>query len=280
MSDYMSAEITVGLSGVTEDDVAAAVLAVEDATTGWKPIVSVSRGDADASNAPAEAPTRAAESPAGARTNSETLDAPTGPQTGTQGRECGCGEPSAPGIVHRPGAPCHAVDGQAARWSRREPLLHLLTRMQRTLLLDGEKRMLREAIETELADAEQAHTATDRYRAAWLSARERARHSRVQHARAARIADVLRERTRRLGDESKRRGRENLAKAMRIRELEGAIDQLRSDLNAARSEVTHADQQLTAARRLAGQWAVLRTHGGAAYELRAVLDDARGEHHA
>lgn len=48
-------------------------------------------------------------------------------------------------------------DGQAARWARREPLLVLLSRMQRGVLLDAERPLLRAAVETELADGDQAH---------------------------------------------------------------------------------------------------------------------------
>jgi len=46
---------------------------------------------------------------------------------------------------------------QAARWARRGPLLHLLSRMERGVLLDAERPLLRAAVETELADGDEAH---------------------------------------------------------------------------------------------------------------------------
>lgn len=55
------------------------------------------------------------------------------------------------------GAHADAGDAQAARWSRREQLGVLLSRMQRGVLLDAERPLLRAAVETELADADQAH---------------------------------------------------------------------------------------------------------------------------
>jgi hypothetical protein len=45
---------------------------------------------------------------------------------------------------------------QAARWARREPLLVLISRMQRGVLLAQERDLLRAAVETELADGDQA----------------------------------------------------------------------------------------------------------------------------
>lgn len=49
-----------------------------------------------------------------------------------------------------------AADDQAARWARREPLLALLSRMQRGVLLPQERDLLRAAVETELRDGDQA----------------------------------------------------------------------------------------------------------------------------
>jgi hypothetical protein len=49
-----------------------------------------------------------------------------------------------------------AADDQAARWARREPLLVLLSRMQRGVLLPQERGLLREAVETELRDGDGA----------------------------------------------------------------------------------------------------------------------------
>lgn len=46
---------------------------------------------------------------------------------------------------------------QIARQLRREPLLHLLSRMQRGVLLAAERPLLRAAVEAELADGDQAH---------------------------------------------------------------------------------------------------------------------------
>lgn len=48
-------------------------------------------------------------------------------------------------------------DGEAARWARREPLLVLLGRLTRGTLQVGERALLRAAVETELADGDQAH---------------------------------------------------------------------------------------------------------------------------
>lgn len=45
----------------------------------------------------------------------------------------------------------------SARWARREQLDVLLSRMSRGVLLDSERGLLRAAVETELADAENAH---------------------------------------------------------------------------------------------------------------------------
>ncbi|MEU9793799.1 hypothetical protein AB0E27_24755 [Streptomyces sparsogenes] len=45
------------------------------------------------------------------------------------------------------------------RWARREPLLHLLGRLDRGTLLESERRLLRAAVDAELADAEAAHAA-------------------------------------------------------------------------------------------------------------------------
>lgn len=49
------------------------------------------------------------------------------------------------------------ADPQVARQQRREPLLVLLSRMLRGLLLDAERPLLRAAVETELADGDDAH---------------------------------------------------------------------------------------------------------------------------
>lgn len=51
-----------------------------------------------------------------------------------------------------------AADDQAARWARREPLLILLSRMQRGVLLPQERDLLRAAVETELRDGDAART--------------------------------------------------------------------------------------------------------------------------
>ncbi|WP_431985260.1 hypothetical protein [Streptomyces qinglanensis] len=54
--------------------------------------------------------------------------------------------------------------GRTARHARREQLLVLLSRMQRGVLLDVERDLLRAAVDTELADAEEAHAALERAR--------------------------------------------------------------------------------------------------------------------
>lgn len=87
----------------------------------------------------------------------------------------------------------HTSDDQAARWARREPLLALLSRAARGVLLPEEGPLLRATVETELAAAELSETrhrerfarvreisdamarTADRYRHAWRSARRRAR---------------------------------------------------------------------------------------------------------
>ncbi|MFF9554560.1 hypothetical protein ACF1DY_01830 [Streptomyces albus] len=104
-----------------------------------------------------------------------------------------------------------ADDDQAARWARREPLLALLSRAARGVLLPEEGPLLRATVETELAAAELSETrhrerfarvreisdamarTADRYRHAWRSARRRARaeHDRRQDAERQRDA-VLR----------------------------------------------------------------------------------------
>lgn len=48
------------------------------------------------------------------------------------------------------------ADSQAARWDRRESLARLLSRMQRGVLLEQERDLLRAAVETELRDGDQA----------------------------------------------------------------------------------------------------------------------------
>lgn len=56
--------------------------------------------------------------------------------------------------------PEYVADADAAqsdRWYRREQLGQLLSRMQRGVLLPAERGLLRAAVETELADAEQAY---------------------------------------------------------------------------------------------------------------------------
>lgn len=105
----------------------------------------------------------------------------------------------------------HTSDDQAARWARREPLLALLSRAARGVLLPEEGSLLRATVETELAAAELSETrhrerfvrvreisdamarTADRYRHAWRSARRRARaeHDRRQDAERQRDA-VLR----------------------------------------------------------------------------------------
>jgi hypothetical protein len=57
-----------------------------------------------------------------------------------------------------------ATDPQVARWARREQLLVLLSRMQRGVLLPAERGLLRAAVETELAAAEDAHAEAERLR--------------------------------------------------------------------------------------------------------------------
>lgn len=49
------------------------------------------------------------------------------------------------------------TDPQVARQFRREPLLMLISRMQRGVLLAAERPLLRAAVETELADGDEAH---------------------------------------------------------------------------------------------------------------------------
>lgn len=71
-------------------------------------------------------------------------------------------------------AGAYGSDAQAARWSRREQLGVLLSRMQRGVLLDAERPLLRAAVETELADADQAH-ADLQLMADLVTAAERAR---------------------------------------------------------------------------------------------------------
>ncbi|EPD94565.1 hypothetical protein HMPREF1486_03118 [Streptomyces sp. HPH0547] len=52
----------------------------------------------------------------------------------------------------------HHVDDQVARWARREPLLALLSRAARGVLLPEEGSLLRATVETELAAAELSET--------------------------------------------------------------------------------------------------------------------------
>ncbi|MEU2603230.1 hypothetical protein [Streptomyces albus] len=55
----------------------------------------------------------------------------------------------------------HHVDDQVARWARREPLLALLSRATRGVLLPEEGALLRAAVDTELAAAERAERQRD-----------------------------------------------------------------------------------------------------------------------
>jgi hypothetical protein len=72
-----------------------------------------------------------------------------------------------------------ADNPQAARWARREPLLHLLSRMQRGVLLDSERALLRAAIEAELADGDQAHAQAERVAERLIKARQQRDHHRA-----------------------------------------------------------------------------------------------------
>lgn len=88
--------------------------------------------------------------------------------------------------VRCPGTDDHPTadpeSAQADRWHRREPLAHLLSRAARGVLTPKEGPLLRAAVDTELADAEDAHRRAeqrDTYRAAWHSARDRARQHRA-----------------------------------------------------------------------------------------------------
>jgi hypothetical protein len=78
---------------------------------------------------------------------------------------------------HEPPA---ADDAQTARRARREPLLHLLGRLDRGVLLTAEQPLLRAAVETELADADQAHEQAATSRAAATE-----RHGLLEEARDA-----------------------------------------------------------------------------------------------
>lgn len=60
------------------------------------------------------------------------------------------------------GAQVSAGTAQVDRQARREQLVVLLSRMQRDVLLDTERGLLRTAVETEIADAEQVHTQLER----------------------------------------------------------------------------------------------------------------------
>lgn len=79
---------------------------------------------------------------------------------------------------------------QAARQARREPLLVLLSRMQRGVLTAAERPLLRAAVETELTDGDQAHEKLDAdkgwKRAAWLAQRNDEQALRLRKARQQR----------------------------------------------------------------------------------------------
>jgi hypothetical protein len=81
-------------------------------------------------------------------------------------------------------------DSQTARWTRREPLLVLLSRMQRGVLLAQERDLLRAAVETELADGDHAHERADSdagwKRAAWLAEKHDQQALRLRRARQQR----------------------------------------------------------------------------------------------
>lgn len=84
-----------------------------------------------------DADVRPLETPAGVDVDMESPEGATGTQAG-------------------------ADAAQAARRSRREQLVVLLSRMQRGVMLDAERPLLRAAVETEIADAEKAYTQLER----------------------------------------------------------------------------------------------------------------------
>lgn len=96
-------------------------------------------------------------------------DAPVWPLETPAGVDAGMESPE--GVT---GAQAGAGAAQVDRWSRREQLGVLLSRMQRGRLLDAEQPLLRAAVERELADAEQAHADLQRM-ADLVTAAERTR---------------------------------------------------------------------------------------------------------
>ncbi|MFJ4916085.1 hypothetical protein [Streptomyces sp. NPDC088726] len=121
---------------------------------------------------------------------------------------------------------------------------------------------------------------------------DRARRGNLLPAEADRFTTELRDLVRRLEDTEDERAHDNVALRAIARQRDEAGTQRdqaedllrvahetsnRSEAERARAvtRAERAEAAIEGVRELATQWAVLRTYGGAAYELRAALDQAQ-----
>lgn len=150
------------------------------------------------------------------------------------------------------------ADEDALRATRRDSLRNLLARLERTQLHGDEIDLLRRHVEAEIRESDQ-----------WRAGRNtmKRRGEEIERDRDRLTAELEDAEQRATGflDDLKREQAASAGLAQKIREQRGFLARVRGELAEAQAAIERV-------RALASRWAVLRTHGGAATELRAALD--------